>query len=74
MIELPATGYRSHTEAQCRKALANGATLYHLDTDSFGEDDVLIAYTGEYREDVLRDVLDYYELDELPTGWTLERW
>lgn len=66
------SGFRSFTPAQVAEAQANGKTIYELATANAGEDDYLIADAGETREDILRDVLSHFELDELPKGWSLE--
>ncbi len=42
---------------------------YKLDTENAGCDEVLI---GSSKDEVLQDVLNRYEIDELPEGWSIE--
>ena len=42
---------------------------YKLDTDNSGDDEILI---GDSVAEVTRDVLNRYEVDQLPEGWTVE--
>ena len=61
--------FRSHSPAQVAEAIAEGEQAWALDTGSHGDDDVLI---GGF-EEVLSDILDYFELSDLPEGWSLVR-
>jgi hypothetical protein len=60
---------RSHSASTILDALADGLPVWMLDTGNDGEDDVLI---GDY-QDVVADILDHFDLDELPDHWSLER-
>lgn len=60
---------RSHSASTIRDALADGLPVWRLETGNDGEDDVLI---GDY-QDVVADILDHFDLDELPDHWFLER-
>jgi len=61
--------FRSHSRREVAEAIANGDQAWMLDTGSQGADDVLI---GEF-EEVLQDILDYFEVEALPEGWELTR-
>ena len=57
--------FKSHTRAELKVAFQDGLTIYSLVID--GEiDDLLIADPGEEYASVVQDVLNYYEVDELP--------
>lgn len=60
---------RSYTEEEVIAALENCSEVWALDTGNDGEDDTLI---GSYAE-VLRDVLAFHEMEELPSHWSLEK-
>jgi len=61
--------FRSHSPAQVAEAIAEGEQAWALDTGSHGDDDVLLGPL----EEVTGDVLDYFELEALPSGWELTR-
>ena len=42
---------------------------YKLDTGNSGNDEILV---GDSVAEVTQDVLNRYEVDELPAGWTIE--
>ena len=42
---------------------------YKLDTDNSGNDEILV---GDSVAEVTQDVLNRYEVDQLPEGWTIE--
>jgi len=50
------TESKSHTEQEIRRAISEGKTLYLLDTDNSGNDDILIAEPGETEEDITANV------------------
>ena len=52
-----------------RKAQKEGKSIYHLDTNGFGEDVYLIS---DNHRDALSDVLSYYDIEELPEDWSLD--
>ena len=60
---------RSHTVVELLSAAAQGEELWALDTQSAGEDDVLIGKRGQ----IVSDILNHFDIHELPEGWTLER-
>ena len=60
--------FRSHSRAEVRDALAAGEQAYLLNTTT-GDDDVLLGSL----EEVLQDILDHFELESLPSGWSLTR-
>lgn len=43
-------------------------TRFKLDTENAGCDEILV---GDSREEVLQDVLNRYEVETLPEGWTI---
>lgn len=47
-----------------------GDSLWLLDTGNSGADDVLV---GAEREEVLRDVLFHFELEAIPTSWSIRK-
>jgi len=57
----------SHSMEEISDAIQEGKEVYELDTNCSGEDDILI---GSYDE-VLSDVLNFYELEALPKNWEL---
>ena len=59
--------FKSHTKEEILSALRDGKEVYVLDTGNDGEDDVLI---GGFR-DVMRDIVEYHEIDILPDHWGL---
>ena len=60
--------FRSHSKNEVAAALAAGEQAWALDTTT-GDDDVLIGSL----EEVTRDVLEHFYLEELPEGWSLVR-
>ena len=58
---------KSYTKAQLKKFQKSGMKLWKLDTGTLGDDDIL---AGE-KEEVIRDILDYYEETEWPAEWSL---
>ena len=60
--------FRSHSRAEVAEAIAAGGQAWALDTNT-GDDDVLLGPL----EEVTGDVLDYFELEALPSGWELTR-
>jgi len=42
---------------------------YKLDTGNSGNDEILV---GDSIAEVTQDVLNRYEVDQLPDGWTIE--
>ncbi len=58
---------KSWTKKEIKQALAAGKPVFELDTSNEDEDDVLI---GTW-EQCLEEILDYYEVDDLPENWTL---
>jgi len=63
--------YKSHTKETVMNAQKNGLEIYELDTGADGNDDMLIAEKGETSQDLLIDILNYYEIPELPDHWSL---
>ena len=54
--------FKSHKREELKSAVSEGLTIYSLVID--GEiDDLLV---GENIQSVVQDVLNYYEIDELP--------
>jgi hypothetical protein len=60
---------KSHSKEDILKAFSIGIGAYVLDTDTNGEDDVLL---GD-RSDVILDILSYHELETLPSNWNLTK-
>ena len=60
--------FRSHSRAEVAEAIAAGGQAWALDTNT-GDDDVLLGSA----DDVLQDALAHFELDALPSGWSLVR-
>ena len=58
---------KSYTRKQLKKLQRSGRKLWKLDTGTLGDDDIL---EGE-KEEVIRDILDYYEETEWPAEWSL---
>lgn len=58
---------KSHTKEQILNAYQNGEPVWELDTGNDGEDDTLIGF----KEEVIFDILSYYEMDEMPKYWTI---
>ena len=54
--------FKSHTRSEVESAIVEGLTIYSLVID--GEIDDLL--TGEDLPSVIQDVLNFYEVDELP--------
>ena len=61
--------FRSHTRREIAEAIAAGGQAWMLDTGTDGADDVLVGSLGE----VTSDLLEHFELEELPEGWELTR-
>lgn len=59
---------RSHKPEEVLQALKAGTTVWILDTMNAGEDDVLI---GGSQSEVERDIMNHFELNQWPDGWTL---
>ena len=58
---------KSYTKAQLKRLQRSGRKLWKLETGTLGDDDIL---EGE-KEEVIRDILDYYEETEWPAEWSL---
>ena len=58
---------KSYTLAQLKKFQKSGMKLWKLETGTLGDDDIL---AGE-KEEVIQDVLNYYEETEWPAEWSL---
>ena len=64
---------KSHTREELQVALQDGLTIYSLVID--GEiDDLLIADIDEEITSVIQDVLNYYEVDELPENMEINEY
>jgi len=61
--------FKSHSKEGIIKAQKMDKPIWYLETDTSGEDDMLV---GTY-EDVLADILAYHELDSLLDHWSLEK-
>jgi len=60
---------KSHTPAALVAALNQGGSIWELDTNDDGEDDILIGSA----EEVLADVFHHFEIDALPERWALRK-
>jgi hypothetical protein len=58
---------RSYTKEQIINNLENGNSVWHLDTNGYGEDDYLVGDKNE----VLNDILYFHNLNSLPSDWEL---
>ena len=61
--------FRSHSKKEIQKAQNEGKEIFELDTDNFGEDDVLI---GSHT-DCVEDVITHYGFQAFPTNWELSK-
>jgi hypothetical protein len=59
--------FKSHTPATLLSAAATGQKIWELDSDTDGEDDVLI---GE-KDEVIRDIWGHFDFDTIPEHWNL---
>lgn len=59
--------FRSSSKETIQKALDLNIKVWSLDTNTYGEDDVLI---GEYDE-ALADICYHFEFEKIPDDWTL---
>lgn len=59
---------KSHTPEEIREAMKRGETVWVLDTQTSGNDDILI---GNDRDNLVADILLYHDLEEFPAEWTL---
>jgi len=50
------TDSKSHTAEEIRSAISEGKTLYLLDSDCSGNDDIMIAEPGESEDDITATV------------------
>lgn len=62
------SSFKSHTRKAVAAYLARGFRAWRLDAASTRNDDVLF---GE-RDAVIADILEHHELDEFPSGWSLD--
>ena len=58
---------KSYTRKQLKKLQRSGRKLWKLETGTLGDDDIL---EGE-KEEVIQDVLNYYEESKWPAEWSL---
>jgi len=61
--------FESHPKEGILLAFANDEQIFELDTDTSGEDDMLIGS----RSECLADVLYHFEISELPKNWELRQ-
>lgn len=58
---------QSHSIYDLREAQLNGEKIWEIDTDSDGQDDVLI---GDYCE-IIQDLCSIHGFDSIPDNWEI---
>ena len=59
--------FKSHSLEEIAQAVATGERVFHLDTESDGEDDILLGDPS----DIIDDILSFHELKNLPEHWQI---
>ncbi len=68
---MPLSHFKSHPPLQVLAAIRVGKSIWYFDAKNGRDNDYLIAYPDEPKEDIVQDILLHHDRDTWPEEWEL---